>query len=77
MRIKYSYRKLHTLLFHAISCITCSSASQCLQHFKSSSGSFGSRVLTTAVELVQKETELSSLETDIMMTANRCSDLTF
>ena len=24
MRIKYSYRKLHTLLFHAITCVTCS-----------------------------------------------------
>ena len=31
----------------------------------------------TSVELVQAETELSSLETDVMMTANRCSDSTF
>ena len=55
----------------------CSSASRCLRDFRSSSGSFGSPVLTTSVELVQVETELSSLKTDVMMTANRCSDLTF
>ena len=78
MRIKYSYRsrKLHTLIFHAITCITCSSSSRCLRDFKSSSGSFGSPVLSTSVELVQVETELSSLKTDVMMIANRCSDLT-
>ena len=34
-------------------------------------------MLATSVELVQAETELSSLKTDVMMTANRCSDLTF
>ena len=38
--------------------------------------SFGSPVLVTYVELVQVETELSSLKTDVMMTVNRCSDLT-
>ena len=31
----------------------------------------------TSVELVQVETELSSLKTDVMITANRCSDLIF
>ena len=75
----YSYRsrKLHTLIFHAITCIACSSASRCLRNFRSSSGSFGSPVLVTSVELIQVETEFSSLKTDVMMTANRCSDLTF
>ena len=75
----YSYisRKLHTLMFHAITCITCSSASQFLRNFRFSSGRFGSIVLATSVELVQAETEFSSLKTDVMMTANRCSDLTF
>ena len=63
----YKSRKLHTLIFHAITCITCSL----------SSGNFASPVLSTSVELVQAETELSSLKTDVMMTANRCSDLTF
>ena len=29
MQVKYSYRKLHTLIFHAITCITCNSASRC------------------------------------------------
>ena len=77
MHVKYSYRKLHTLIFHGISCITCSSASQCLRDFRSSSGSFGSLVLATSVQLVQAETERSSLKTDVMMTAYRCSDLTF
>ena len=82
MCIKYSYRsrKLHTLMFHAITCITCSSASQFLRDFGFSSGRFGSPVLgllATSVELVQAETEFSSLKTDVMMTANRCSDLTF
>ena len=38
--------------------------------------SFGSPVLMTPVELVQVKTELSSLKTDVMMTVNRCSDLT-
>ena len=79
MCVKYSYksRKLHTLIFHAITCITCSSASRYQRDFRSSSGSFGSPVLVTSVELVQADTELSSLKTDVMMTANRCSDLTF
>ena len=77
MRVKYSYRKLHTLIFHAITCITCSSASRCLRDFMSSSGSFGSPVLATTVKLIQAETELPSLKTDFMMIANRCSDLTF
>ena len=79
MCVKYSYksRKLHTLIIHAITCITCNSASWCLRDFRSSSCSFGSPVLATSVELVQAETELSSsLKTDVMMTANRCSDLT-
>ena len=40
MRIKYSHRKLHTLILHAITCIACSSTSWCLRDFKSSSGSF-------------------------------------
>ena len=68
----YSYisRKLYTLIFHAITCIACSSASRCLRDFRSSSGSFGSPVLATSVELVQAETEFS-LKTDVMMTANR------
>ena len=43
----------------------------------SSSGSFGSPALTTLVELVQVDTELSSLKTDVMLTVDRCSDLTF
>ena len=77
MCVNYSYRELHTLLFHAITYITCSLASWCLRDFRSSSGSFGSPVLVTTVELVQAETELSSLKTDVMMTTNRCSDLTF
>ena len=38
---------------------------------------FGSPVLVTSVELIQADTELSSLKSDVMMTANRCSDLTF
>ena len=74
MSFKYSYRKLHTLIFHAIICITRSSASRCLRDFRLSSGSFGSSVLATSVELVQAKTELSSY---VMMTADRCSDLTF
>ena len=57
----YSYisRKLHTLMFHAITCITCSSASQFLKDFGFSSGKFGSPelgLLLTSVELVQEET---------------------
>ena len=77
MCIKYSYRKLHTLIFHPINCITCSSTSRCLRDFRSSSGSFGSLMLATSVEFVQAETELSSLKADVMMTADRCFDLTF
>ena len=61
----------------SLNCITYSSASRCLRDFRSSSGSFGSPVLATSVELAQAERELSSLKTDTMMTANRCSDLTF
>ena len=34
-------------------------------------------MLLTSVELVQAETEISSLKTDFMVTANRCSDLIF
>ena len=45
--------------------------------FRSSNGSFGSPVLATSVEPIQAETELSSLKTDVMMKANKCSDLTF
>ena len=56
MHVKYSYTKLHKLIIHALTCITCSSASQCLRDFRSSSGSFGSVVLATSVELVQAET---------------------
>ena len=58
MSIKYSYKKLHTLLFNPITCITCSSAGRCLRDFRSSTGSFGNPVLVTSVELVQAETEL-------------------
>ena len=43
----------------------------------SSSGSFGSPLLVTSVELVQAETRAFFLKTDVMMTADRCSDLTF
>ena len=77
MRVNYSYRKLYILIFHAITCIICSSANRCLKDFRSSSGSFGSPVLATSVELVQVETELSSLKTDVTMTADRCSELIF
>ena len=79
MHINYSYRKLHTLIFHAITFITCSSARQCMMNFRSSSDNFGNAVLATSVELIQTETEteLSSLKTAVMMTADRCSDLTF
>ena len=77
MHVKYSYRKLHTLIFHAITYITCSSTSWSLRDFRSSSGHFGSSVLVTSVELVQAETELSSLKTDVTVTAYRCSDSTF
>ena len=77
MSVKYSYRKLLTLILHAITCIICSSASRYLRDFRSSIGSFGSPVLATSVELIQAETELASLKTDVMMTANRCSDSTF
>ena len=66
-----------TLIFYAITCIEYSSASRCLRDFRSSNDSFGSPVLATSVEPIQAETELSSLKTDIMMKANRCSDLTF
>ena len=65
MGVKYSYRVLHTLIFQAITCVTCSSASRCLRHFRSSSGNFGSPVLATSVELIQVETELSSLKSDV------------
>ena len=77
MHIQYSYRKLHTLIFHAITCITCSSARWCLRDFRSSSGSSGSPVLATSVELVQVDTELSSLKTVVIMTTNGCSVSTF
>ena len=40
----------------------------------SSSGSFGSPVLATSVELIQVE-RASSLKTDVMMTADRCTGL--
>ena len=73
----YLEKCIHALMLHAITCITCSSASRCLRDFRFSSGRFGSPVLATSVELVQAETEFSSLKTDVMMTANRCSDLTF
>ena len=53
----------------------CSSANQCLRDSKSASGSFCSPVLATYVELVQAETKLSCLKTDVMMTADRRSDL--
>ena len=73
MHIKYSYscRKLHSLIFHAITCIiyVCSSASRCLRDLRSSIGSFGSPVLATSVELIQAKAELSSLKTDVMLTA--------
>ena len=74
MHVKYSYRKLHTIIYNAITCIKCNSARWCLRDFRSSSDSFGCPVLVTSMELVQAETELSSLKTDA---ADRCSDLTF
>ena len=77
MCVKYSYRKLHTIIFHAMTRITCSSAGLCLRDLRSSSGSFGSPVLATSVELVQAETELLSLKSDVMMTADRCSNFKF
>ena len=39
--------------------------------------SFGSPILETSVELIQVETKPSSLKTDVMMIADRFSDLTF
>ena len=63
--------KLHTHIFHAITCITCSSASQCLRDSRSSSGSLGSPVLANSMELVQAETVLYSFKTDVMMTAEQ------
>ena len=77
MHVNYSYRKLHTLIFHAITFITCSSASWCMTDFRSSSDSFGSAVLATSVDFIQTETEFSSLKTAVMMTADNCFDLTF
>ena len=74
MNVKYSYRKLHTLIFHAITCITCR---WFLRDFRSFSGSLGSPVLTTSMELIQVKIELSFLKTDVMVTADGCSDLTF
>ena len=38
-----------------------------MRDFRLSSGSFGSLVLVTSVELVQVKTKLSSLKTDVMM----------
>ena len=76
----YLEKWIHALIFHAITCITCSSASRCLRDFRSSSSSYGSPVLSTSVELVQAETELSQVLLKpmlAMMTANRFSDLTF
>ena len=69
MSVKCRYRKLHTLVLHAIICITCSSASQCLRDFRPTSDSFDSQVLATSVELVQTETELSFLQTNVVITA--------
>ena len=77
MHIKYSHRKLHTIILHAIACIMCSLSSWCLSDIRSFNGSFGSLVLATSVELVQVETEISSLKTDVIMIADRCFDLTF
>ena len=73
MCVKHSYSKLHTLIFHAIICITCSSVSQCLRNFRSFNGNFGSPVLATSMKLVQVETVLSSWKTDVMMTADHLS----
>ena len=67
MCVKYSYisRKLHALIFHAITCITCSSASRCLRDFRSSGGSFGSPVLVISVycdtQLLSTEHAISSI----------------
>ena len=46
---------------------------QCLRDFRSSTGSFGSQRLVTFVELIEAETEFSSLKTDIMMTVSGVS----
>ena len=51
--------------------------SHCLRDFRSSTGSFGSPVLVTSVELIEAETELSSFKIDVMMTADRCPEFTF
>ena len=87
MHVKYSHRKMHKRIFHGITCIICSSANRCLRDLD---GSFVAvavgdpvavlaiyAVLATSVELVQAETEISSLKTDVMITADRHSDLTF
>ena len=36
IHVKYNYRKIHTLIFHAISCVTCNSTSWYLRDFTSS-----------------------------------------
>ena len=59
---------IHALIFYPYS-----SVSRCLKDFRSSSGSFGSPALGTSVELVQVATELFSLKTNVVMTANRYS----
>ena len=77
MGVKYNNRKLCTLIYHAITCVTCGSASHRLRDFRSSSGCSGSPVMATSVELMLTKTELPSLKTDVTMIADRCSDLTF
>ena len=83
MRVKYTATYLENCIatLNYIPCYNLYymqfSYSQYLRDFRSSSGSFGSPVLVTSVELVQAETEFSSLKSDVMMTANRCSDLTY
>ena len=61
MRVKYiaTYLEncIHALVFHAISCITCSSASRCLRDSGSPVADLAVQsVLATSVELVQAET---------------------
>ena len=82
MHVKYIATYLEnciaTLIFHAITCITSNSVNRRLRDFRSSIGSFDSLVLATSAEPIQgAKIELSSLKTNVMMTANRCSHLIF
>ena len=67
---------MHVLLIdgfteHSFVAVTVhSSCMHACQIFRSSSSSVGSPVLATSLELILVETKLSSLKTDVMMTAN-------